>query len=166
MPEPVKRRYDSERRREAAAQTRARILEAAGARFVAHGYGGTTIAAVAADAGHAAETVYATFGSKPALLEALVRAAARGPEEAEILEQGGPARVAATADPAERLRGFAADVTQRLQRVGPLLAVLAAAAASEPALAALYRELHDARLRNLATLVPGDEAAAETIWAL
>ena len=163
MAGPVKRRYDSTRRREAAEQTRARILEAARERFVARGYAGTSIAAIASAAGCAAETVYATFRTKPAILEALVRAAARGDSNTEILEQPGPARVAAVADPRERLRLFAHDVTARLQRVGPLLGVLAAAAAGEPKLAALYTRIHEDRLRNLATLGALDP---ETIWAL
>jgi TetR/AcrR family transcriptional regulator, regulator of cefoperazone and chloramphenicol sensitivity len=178
MAEPVKRRrpYSSERRRESALQTRKRILDAAAARFVEHGFAGTTIAAVAADASTAAETVYATFGSKVALLEAVLRAAARGEEDSEILEQEGPARVAAADTQREQLALFADDITRRLARTGPLLGVVAAAAASEPALAELARRIHEARLANL-RIVPGllerngplrleAEEASETIWAL
>jgi AcrR family transcriptional regulator len=178
MSEPVKPRrpYRSERRRESAERTRQRILDAAGARFVERGYAGTTIAAIAADASTAAETVYATFGSKVALLGELVREAARGDGKAEILEQEGPQRVAAETDQREQLRLFAEDVAARLERVGPLLRVLASAAASEPALAELYHGLHEARLRNLRTLPAAlarngplrvdEETAADTIWAL
>ena len=178
MPEEDKPRrpYRSERRREGAALTRQRILDAASKRFVDQGYAGTTIASIAADAGTAAETVYATFGSKVAVLEAVVRGAARGNEEAEIPEQAGPARVAATTDPRQLLRLFAADVVERLERVGPLLVVLAHAAASEPSLADLYRRLHEARLQNLRTIATmlaqrkalrvGEDEAAETVWAL
>ncbi len=178
MSEPVKRRrpYNSERRREAALQTRKRILEAAAARFVEHGFAGTTIAAVAADAATAAETVYAAFGSKVALLEAILRAAARGEEGTEILEQEGPARVAAAATQREQLALFAEDITRRLARTGPLLGVVSAAAASEPALAELARRIHEARLANLRTLPEvlerhgslrlEAEQASETIWAL
>lgn len=178
MSEPVKARrpYRSERRREAAQQTRQRILDAARARFLEHGYTGTTIAAIAADAGTAAETVYATFGSKVGLLEALVRGAARGDEETEILEQAGPTRAAAATDQREQLRLFAEDVAERLERVGPLLAVLASAAAGEPGLTALYRSIHEARLRNLRTFPTAlaqngplrieQGTATETLWAL
>ena len=178
MPEEHKPRrpYRSERRREGAAQTRQRILDAARQRFVEQGYAGTTIASIAADAGTAAETVYATFGSKVAVLEALVRGAARGDDTAEILQQAGPARVAAATDAREMLRLFAADIVERLERVGPLLVVLAQAAASEPALAELYRRVHEARLQNLRTIAValahrgslrvGEEEAAETVWAL
>ena len=178
MTEPVKprRRYRSERRRAAAQETRGAILEAACRCFLERGYAGATIASIAAEAGTATETVYATFGSKVALLEALVRGAARGDEETEILEQAGPARVSAATDQREQLRLLAEDISERLDRVGPLLVVLAAAAPTEPALAELHRQLHDARLSNLRTIPTAlarngrlrirDEAAAETIWAL
>ena len=178
MTEPVtpRRRYRSERRRAAAQETRVAILEAARRCFLERGYAGATIASIAAEAGTAAETVYATFGSKVALLEALVRGAARGDEETEILEQAGPARVSAATDQREQLRLLALDISERLDRVGPLLVVLAAAARSDPALAELHRRLHEARLSNLRTIPTSlarngrlridDEAAAETIWAL
>jgi AcrR family transcriptional regulator len=178
MSEPVKPRrpYRSERRREGAEQTRQRILDAARQRFVEHGYAGTTIAAIAADAGTAAETVYATFGSKVALLETLVRSAARGPEDTAILGQSGPMAVAAATDQREQIRLFVSDITDRLERVGPLLVVLSGAAAGEPALAALYQRAHGNRHQNLTTLAAqiasngplrmAEDDAAETIWAL
>ncbi len=178
MSEPVKprRAYNSSRRREAAEQTRQRILAAAHRRFLAEGYAGTTIAAIAADAGTAAETVYANFRTKPALLEAVVRSAARGEEPAEIPDQQGPRAATAADDPREQLRRFAADVVLRLERVGPLLRVLGAAEAADPALAELHERVQAFRLENLravaaalarvgALAVPED-AAAETVWAL
>ena len=65
---------------------------------------------------------------------------------------------------------------ERLERVGPLLVVLAHAAASEPALAELYRRVHETRLQNLRNIAValahrdalrvGEEEAAETVWAL
>jgi AcrR family transcriptional regulator len=178
MAEPVKRRraYNSERRRDAALQTRHRILDAAAARFVEQGFAGTTIAAVARDASTAAETVYAAFGTKVALLEEVVRRAARGDQDTAILEQEGPARVAAAGTQREQLELFADDISRRLARTGPLLRVVASAAPSEPALGELHTRLHEARLRNLRTVPPllqrngplrvDEEAAAETIWAL
>jgi AcrR family transcriptional regulator len=178
MSEPVKRRrtYDSSRRREAAEQTRQRILAAARERFLTEGYAGTTIAAVAGDAGTAAETVYANFRTKPALLEAVVRAAARGEESTAIAVQPGPRAAAAAADPREQLRRFAADVVVRLERVGPLLRVLGAAEAADRGLAELHERVQSLRLEGLravsaalarvgALAVP-EEEAADTVWAL
>lgn len=166
MAKRVKRPYRSERRQEGARRTREQILDAATASFAERGYAGTTIAAVAAAAGTAAETVYATFGTKAALLEAAVRRAARGDEQTEILAQPISRRTLAESDRREAVRLFAEDVTKRLGRVAPLLAV----ATAEPGLAELHRKLHHARLRGLSALPPAlgvtDEAAAETIWAL
>ena len=68
----VKRVYRSPRRREQAEETRRRILSAARTLFVAEGYGRTTIDAIATEAGVAAQTVYAVFGSKGAMVTALL----------------------------------------------------------------------------------------------
>ncbi|MFD1046580.1 helix-turn-helix domain-containing protein, partial [Kibdelosporangium lantanae] len=64
----VKRRYDSSRRREQAAENQRRIVAAAQELFTEKGYGNTTIAEIARTADVAAETVYATFRNKPTLL--------------------------------------------------------------------------------------------------
>jgi AcrR family transcriptional regulator len=81
MPDPVKsqkRAYNAPRRAQAAAQTREAILRAAQARFEHAGWVGTTIAAVAADASVSPKTIEATFGTKAALLAAVVDYAIRG----------------------------------------------------------------------------------------
>ncbi len=70
---PVKKRsYSSVVRQESAAQTRVRILEAAGDLFVVNGYARTTIREIADRANVAADTVYAVFGSKARVLTALI----------------------------------------------------------------------------------------------
>jgi AcrR family transcriptional regulator len=71
-----KRRYHSPLRQEQALATRSRILDAALALFGRHGYGATSIAAVAREAGVVSETIYATFGSKRGIIDALVERAA------------------------------------------------------------------------------------------
>jgi len=173
----VKRRsYRSPRRREQAEQTRQRILDAAAALFQARGYDGTSISAVAAEAGVAEETVYARFGNKRTLLGELAQRAVRGEDAAPVLEQAGPRAVAAATDQREQLRLFAADVVLRLERAAPLVSVVATAARSEPELAELWSRLQGDRLTNLRRFVellaangplrlPPD-AAAETVWAL
>lgn len=178
MTEPVKRRrgYSSQRRQEQARETRARILDAARRLFTARGFAGATIAAIAEEAGTAPETVYQGFGNKRTLLAELVRSAVRGDDPAPILDQPGPRAVDEESDPAAQLRLFAVDVAKRLERAGELMRVLGDAARSDPKLAALHRELHEARQRNLrvlvesvgrnATLRTGDREAAETVWAL
>lgn len=172
----VKRPYRSERRREQVEQTRRRVLDAASALFVAHGWEGTSVAAIADAAGVAPETVYARFGTKRALLGDLVQGAVRGADPRPVPEQDGPRAVAAARDQREQLRLFAADIARRLERAAPLVAVVAGAAGSQPELAELYARLHSDRMRNLGVLVDLLEAngplrlsrshAVDTLWAL
>src|SRR3954447_6569818 len=77
----VKRRYASTLREDQAKQTRRAILDAAGTLFVDPGYAATPLTAVAAEAGVAVQTVYKTFGSKKALLSALVDVTVAGDDE-------------------------------------------------------------------------------------
>jgi AcrR family transcriptional regulator len=171
-----RRPYRSDRRREQAEQTRSRALDAAARLFQERGYEGTSIAAIAAEAGISPETVYAGFGTKRALLGELVERAVRGDDTKPVPEQAGPRALAAAADQREQLRLFAADITRRLERAAPLVAVVAGAERSEPELADLLARLHDTRRRNLATLVDALRAngplalppagALDTVWAL
>jgi len=71
-----KRRYHSPLRQEQALATRNRILEAALELFGTQGYGTTSIATVAREAGVVPETIYATFGSKRGIIDGLVERAA------------------------------------------------------------------------------------------
>jgi AcrR family transcriptional regulator len=64
--------YQSERRREQAAETRRRILGSGRRLFGSDGYGNATIEAIADDAGVSPQTVYAGFGSKRGILIALL----------------------------------------------------------------------------------------------
>lgn len=65
----MKRRYDSPVRDEAARLTRRRILDAAQERFLAVGYGQTTISSIATMAGVSEQTVYGRIGNKAAILK-------------------------------------------------------------------------------------------------
>jgi AcrR family transcriptional regulator len=64
----VKRKYESAHRKLLAGKTREQILESARRLFRDHGYGRTTIEQIAAEAGVAVPTVYATYGGKRAIL--------------------------------------------------------------------------------------------------
>ncbi|HEY6029260.1 MAG TPA: helix-turn-helix domain-containing protein [Gaiellaceae bacterium] len=160
MPGDVKRPYRSERRREQAAQTRERVLDAADALFRERGWEGTSIAAIAESAGVSQETVYARFGSKRALLGELMQRAVRGTDPRPVPEQSGPRALVEAADAGELLRLFAADISVRIERAAPLMAVVAAAARSEPELAELYARLHEDRHSNLKVLVDALAAKA------
>ena len=70
MPEEVKRRYESPRRRAQADATRRDIIAAAQRLFERQGYAATTMAAIAAEAGVALKTVYLAFETKSGVLRA------------------------------------------------------------------------------------------------
>src|SRR4030081_1441666 len=76
-----KRRYESPRRREQAAETRRQILGAAQRLFEERGYAATTMAAIAGEAGVALKTVYVVFEAKSGVLRALWNLVLRGDQD-------------------------------------------------------------------------------------
>jgi len=178
-PGRAKRRYNSVRRREQARETRRRILDAAGWLFVARGYAGTTIDVVATEAGVAIETVYATFGSKRALLAELVRVLVGGDDaDVPLLERPDPQAVRREPDQRRQIHLFADGIARILGRVAPLHAVMRCASTTEPEIAIMLGEMHGRRLANLTRFVEWVAGngplrdgldivgAAETVWTL
>ena len=107
MAEPVKakRRYDSPRRREAAAATRREILEAAERLFERQGYAATTMATIAAEARVALKTVYVAFETKSGVLRALWNLRLRGEhDELPVAQQQWYREVLDEPDPERQLR--------------------------------------------------------------
>lgn len=94
--------YRSPLRQERATDTRRRITAAALGLFSEHGFPGATVAAIAEAAGVSPQTVYATFGSKGAILHALL-AQMEHDAGAEIWRD----RIAAEVDPRRKLEAFA-----------------------------------------------------------
>ena len=148
-PLPVKRRYDAGRRRARAEESRRRVLDTARRLFLAHGYAATTVAAVAAEAGISAESVYKTFGSKTRLVLALFHdsVAGQGPESAEVRAD----RLSAgEADARRRLRGFGALVAEVTPRVAPVMLLVRAAAEADAELGAVWEQMLAERLERMA----------------
>ena len=81
MAEVVKRRYDNSRRLAQVKATRLKVTEAAKRLFIEHGYPATTIEAVAEAADVALPTLYRLFGSKRALLKAVLDTSFGGDDE-------------------------------------------------------------------------------------
>lgn len=147
-----RRRYNAAKRQARAAETRHRVISAAAAVFVEHGYAAATIPRIAAAAGVAVETVYRAAPGKAGLLAAAVQAAlAGGAERAEVDVEKRPGirRVIEEPDPARQLQAYAATQPGVWSRVGPLLRVLDNAAAGDPTLAELQRRLVEQRLTGL-----------------
>jgi AcrR family transcriptional regulator len=129
-----KRRYDNARRQSQAENTRARVVDAAARVFLEHGYAGATIPAIAAEAGVALQTVYRAAPGKAGLLAAAVTGAvAGGSERADVPVDDRPAirAIIDEQDPSQQLRLYAHTQPGIWARVGPLMRVLQAAAASE-----------------------------------
>lgn len=169
----VKRPYRSPRRRRQAEETRERILSSARRLFVDHGYGRTTIEAIAKEAEVAPQTVYAAFGSKGAILIGLLDRMAAEADVGRL--EAGPA--AAAGNPRRQLRG-ALEFTGRFYASGLDLIDLARTVSGvEPDLAAMWREGEARRHRADAAIVaewerrgalaPGLSAGAATdlLWA-
>lgn len=151
MPEPVKtRRYDSPTRRANAEQTRLAVLAAARELFAARGWAGTSVAAVAREAGVAVDTVYASVGRKPALLVAVVDMELAGSDRPVAAEERDYViRIRAASSAAERIRTYAAALAERLPRVVPLLLALKSAAAADEECARTYDAITGRRLSNM-----------------
>lgn len=181
MPEDVKRsrRYHSPHRAEQAALTRRSVLEAARAVFGDKGYGPATVAEIAARAGVAVDTVYASVGRKPALLRELVETALSGTDAAVPAHQREyVTRLRAAAGAAEKLAIYAAAVTAINQRLAAVFLVLRDAAMADADCAALWQEISRRRARNMLDLAADlrttgqlrpeltDEQVADVVWSM
>ncbi|MEU8804147.1 helix-turn-helix domain-containing protein [Spirillospora sp. NPDC048819] len=115
------------------ADTEEKILRAATRLFREHGYAGTTLTAVAAQARVGARTVYVRFGTKAVLLKRVVDVALVG-DTAPVDVQGRSWFVLAGSAPAlaERIDAMARGVREMMARAGDLLAVVLEAAPVEP----------------------------------
>jgi AcrR family transcriptional regulator len=148
MPGRVKpsRTYTSPLRADQAAQTRRRILDSAFSLFEQSGYAGTTIAAVAADAGVSPETIYQSFGGKRGLLEGAIEMAIAGAEDGAASQERWRAAIAELSGAHERLEMIVDYSCRILARTRPLHSVIRGAADKEQFAADLGRRLLNDRL--------------------
>jgi AcrR family transcriptional regulator len=102
------RLYHSPARQQQAEETRRRIADTARRLLLARGYEATTIENIAHEAGVAAPTVYATFGSKRGILAEILRRAAFGPAYQDLV------REAMTAAEAAQRLAFAARIARQI----------------------------------------------------
>jgi AcrR family transcriptional regulator len=165
------RPYQSPRRAQAAADTRATILTTAMRLFLERGYGGVTVGDIAQDAAIAVPTVYASTGGKAAILATLIDTAQRDPIVEATLSAVGDCRT-----PHEVIRVLAHGVRVDNERYHDIIQVMVAAATlDETATATLaesdrrYRKaLAQAahRLQDLYALKPGLtlDQATDILW--
>jgi AcrR family transcriptional regulator len=166
-----KRSYRSPRRAAQAQETRGLILASARALFTGRGYGGTTIEAVAADAGVSPQTVYTAYRNKRGLLLALL-------DQMAVDADATPRRSVADADPRGQLRDGIAFTTRFYSRGADLIELARTVSGVEPDLGAMWQEGEARRLRRYTdlaaeweragVLAPGMTAASarDIAWAL
>lgn len=136
--ESGRRRYDSLRRAAQAEETRAEIARAARRLFVSRGWSATTVRDVAREAGVSVPTVYAAYGNKTGLAQALADSADLAADPARLLEE------LAAEDPRAQLAAMAGYDRRLFERSGDLITLAREAGRTEPDLATTYR---DARRR-------------------
>lgn len=180
MSSSPRRPYRSPLRAEQARLTRDRILEAAEELFLAEGYGTTTIAQVARRAGVAADTVYATFGSKRGILKALMDARVAGDtEQVPLLGRPGVQATSAEADRGRRIQLVADGIAAIHERARRIDDMMLSAAGSDPEIASLRSDIQQRQrlegMRYALTAIRGadpirpqvhGDEAADILWAL
>lgn len=130
-------KYHSELRQQQAAATRKAIIDAGRALFIEKGYARATIADIAARAGVAVPTVYASVGPKPAILDELRR---QMPADAGATPTDVGAYLSSLDDPQSLIAGLAAAVRRLIETSGDLLHAIEAAAQFEPTAARAWEE--------------------------
>jgi AcrR family transcriptional regulator len=175
----AKRRYNSTQRAAQAAATRQAVLDAARQVFMRHGYIGATVAEIAATAGVAVDTLYATVGSKPVLLRELVETAISATDTAMPAEDRDYVQAIRAATSAEeKLEIYAAAVVAIQQRLAPVFVALRDAAVTDSACARLWDEISERRAANMRQFAVelrhtgqlrddlSDDEVADVIWSM
>jgi len=144
------RRYDASGRREAARQTREKVIEAATRLFLEGGWAGTSMRDVAKAAGVSVETVYGSVGNKVEVLRIAMDIAVVGDHEPlPLSERPEWLRISEGSTARERAEAIGDLLIAMYRRTAPLHRALQHAAVNEPALAAqLRKDFRDIREQN------------------
>lgn len=170
----VKRKYESAHRKILAERTRDLILESARRLFRDQGYGRTSIEEIAKESGIAVPTIYATYGSKRAILLKLLDEIETSADASSLVAQ----LEDRTGDERAQLRAFV-DFSIRLFSGGAdLIRIAELAGASDPDAAALWELGGARRLDTCRRVLAGweqrrvlregltEDRAADILWSL
>jgi AcrR family transcriptional regulator len=154
MGEAVKRRYDNSRRLAQVRATRLKVIETARRLFIEHGYPATTIEAIADAADVALPTLYRLFGSKRALLKAVLDTSFGGDDEPVAFgERTEQQEALAEPDPVSLVCSFARICRLFMERSSEMFHVLSTAAQVDPEIAGLENEIRQQRHTGQARIV-------------
>jgi AcrR family transcriptional regulator len=145
---PVSRPYDNSARARSSRARQLRVADVTGQMLVEHGYGGTTMAGIAAAAGVSVPWLYKVFGPKPALVKRAYDVLLAGdPDRVPLAQRPAFRDLLAETDPHRAVERYAAISRDLIARVGPLAAaLLTAARGAEPELAELAATIGRERL--------------------
>jgi AcrR family transcriptional regulator len=175
----TKRKYNSTRRKAQSRETQAQIREAARKLFIERGYAGTSIEAIAKEAGVAPETVYAQYGNKRAILARVVDVSIVGDGEPIPLLAREQIR-AVELEPVQtrQVEMFAGRIRMIMSRVAPLFEVMRSAAKTEPEIGAMLKKYLGDKMEGMGYFVDcvlangplrsglSKLTATETLWTL
>ena len=154
MVDGVKRRYDNSRRQAQMEMTRQKVIDAAKTLFIERGYPATTIESIADAADTALPTLYRLFGSKRAILAAVLDVSFGGDAEPIAFVDRPAVRAALDEpDPDSLIDAFAGIVRDVAERASAIQHVLATAATVDPEAAELLAEIRRQRLTGQSRIV-------------
>jgi AcrR family transcriptional regulator len=153
-----------------AQMTRERIVAAARQLMAERGWAGATIDAIAEQAGVATPTVYAAFGNKRSIVDAMREGMLRDSQIPELMSQA-----AAEPDASKRLELWAKLIRHQMETSYDVIAIHRQAARADPEFAAEYRKVLDNRAKTFADFIKairGDlgngmdtPTATDLLWA-
>jgi len=166
------RTYSSRRRQAQAQQTRSDVIRAAILLFSENGWSGTTLAAIAAEAGVAVETVYSVFGTKKALLREAMDASIVGDAAPIPMTERPEYQRMGVGSLVERIRAGVRVHSDAMARSARVWRAMREAAAADAEVAAWCTELEKNRREQnqdslrmiLGRTVEGEQL--DLIWAL
>ncbi len=164
-------------------ETRRRLLVAARAEFAERGYAAATVNRIAQRADVAVQTLYHAWGSKQALLRAVMETAVTGEDEVGVEANFPPVSIVGGLDPAdaadpEKLLAFLVHAFRDMaERAASAWLTYRDAAATDPGVAADWQQLMEIRRSNIRMLMdriparrlrPGltKAVAADTAWVI
>ena len=149
----VKRSYDASGRRAQARARRLAVVLAARDLFERDGYRPTTIAAIAAQAGVSAESVYKGFGTKAALAKAVFDLELAGDDEpVPVAERPAMEAVRDEPDVRRKIALFAAGLAERQARSARVTILIRDGRHVDNALAPIWEKMHDEGLGGMTVL--------------
>lgn len=123
-------------------RTRAAVVEAARDLFVDRGYAAATIEAISERSDTPQATVYRLFASKLGILKAVLDVSIGGDDETvAMLDRPRVRALLSDENPRDQLAGFAALVSDVMERAGFVHRILADAARSDPGAASLLADI-------------------------